>query len=188
MEKKLDFRVQRTYKTLQDALIRLLREKRFEEITVGELCETAMIRRATFYKHFGDKYELFSFTVREFLKHFNSQGGVDYDLSDPQSFYTGMVDYTLRFVEQNEDIFQSLMKSNNAQILFDILSNEVERDIGEHLKEDVKNGVNLPARTDLMASIFTGALIYTVKWWIVHDKQLPREELVQVCSSMMKFL
>ena len=57
MEKNTDLRIQKTYLALQNAFVALLEEKRFEELTVNELCDRAMIRRTTFYKHFGDKYE-----------------------------------------------------------------------------------------------------------------------------------
>ena len=59
MEKPLDLRIQKTYQSLIGAFLQLLKEKPFETITVHEICDMAMVRRATFYKHFGDKYEFF---------------------------------------------------------------------------------------------------------------------------------
>ena len=67
MEKKTDLRIQKTYLALQNAFEALLEEKRFEELTVNELCDKAMIRRTTFYKHFADKYEFFAFYIREMV-------------------------------------------------------------------------------------------------------------------------
>ena len=51
---------------LCDAFTRLLEVQSFEDITVNQLCEEAMIRRATFYKHFADKYEYLSFYLLGF--------------------------------------------------------------------------------------------------------------------------
>ena len=51
----MDLRVQKTYRALFGAFTELLEEHRFEDITVAMLCERAMIRRTTFYKHFADK-------------------------------------------------------------------------------------------------------------------------------------
>ncbi|QBD74844.1 TetR/AcrR family transcriptional regulator [Ktedonosporobacter rubrisoli] len=50
-------RAQRTHKLLQDALVELLEEKHFEHVTVGELTRRAMLNRATFYRHYLDKYD-----------------------------------------------------------------------------------------------------------------------------------
>ena len=73
MEKKTDLRIQKTYLALQNAFEALLEEKRFEELTVNELCDKAMIRRTTFYKHFADKYEFFAFYIREMVSTFRDQ-------------------------------------------------------------------------------------------------------------------
>ncbi|GCF08659.1 TetR family transcriptional regulator [Dictyobacter arantiisoli] len=58
MRKNQDIRARFTRKLLQDTLIALLAEKRFEMITVGEIAERAMVNRATFYRHYQDKYAL----------------------------------------------------------------------------------------------------------------------------------
>ena len=72
MEQKTDLRILRTYRSLNEAFTGLMEEKRFEDITVGELCERAMIRRTTFYKHFADKYEYFTFYIKEMRESFES--------------------------------------------------------------------------------------------------------------------
>ena len=54
MEKKLDFRIEKTYMSLHNAFTTLIEERHFEDFTVNDLCERAMIRRTTFYKHFAD--------------------------------------------------------------------------------------------------------------------------------------
>ena len=56
--KDTDLRIRRTHKLLQDALIELIAEKGFDAITVGEIAERAMVNRATFYRHYQDKYDL----------------------------------------------------------------------------------------------------------------------------------
>ena len=73
MEQHVDLRIQKTYHLLHKAFTGLMEEKGFEAITVGELCEHAMIRRATFYKHFADKYEYFSFYMKEIFASFRAQ-------------------------------------------------------------------------------------------------------------------
>jgi AcrR family transcriptional regulator len=57
-EEQTDLRVRRTQKFLQEAIIELIAEKGFDAITVGDIAERAMINRATFYRHYQDKYDL----------------------------------------------------------------------------------------------------------------------------------
>ena len=54
---KTDVRVKRTYGLLMNALLELMKEKDFENLSVSDICEKAGVHRATFYKHFNDKIE-----------------------------------------------------------------------------------------------------------------------------------
>src|SRR6266567_7075694 len=53
-----DLRVRRTRKSLQDALIGLMKEKSFQDIQITELTARAQVSRPTFYLHFRSKEEL----------------------------------------------------------------------------------------------------------------------------------
>jgi AcrR family transcriptional regulator len=55
---KEDLRVRRTRKMLQQALIALTIERGFAAVTVQDIAERAMVNRATFYRHYLDKYDL----------------------------------------------------------------------------------------------------------------------------------
>jgi AcrR family transcriptional regulator len=53
-----DLRIRRTQANLREALIDLIEEKGFDAVTVGDIAERAMVNRATFYRHYPDKYAL----------------------------------------------------------------------------------------------------------------------------------
>jgi hypothetical protein len=55
---KADRRTQRTKRNVQKALLTLLDEKAYEEITVQEILDRADVGRSTFYKHYQDKEDL----------------------------------------------------------------------------------------------------------------------------------
>ena len=48
----------RTDRAIQSALLSLLGKKSFEKITVQDILDETPVSRATFYKHFHDKYEI----------------------------------------------------------------------------------------------------------------------------------
>lgn len=70
---RLDPRVKRTRKLLQQAFAELLSEREFHSITVNDITERAEVNRATFYLHFDDKYALLSYSVREALQQLLNQ-------------------------------------------------------------------------------------------------------------------
>jgi len=65
--KRVDPRVNRTRKLLEQAFLELMSEKGFQDITIQDITERATVNRATFYAHFEDKYDLLdSFIRRQF--------------------------------------------------------------------------------------------------------------------------
>ena len=49
---KIDRRVRRTYKLLGDALISLILEKGYEDITIKDITERADVAYVTFFRHY----------------------------------------------------------------------------------------------------------------------------------------
>jgi len=58
-----DRRIARTRKHLQRAFMELLAEKAFEGVTIQDIADRADVNRATFYKHFQDKFELMDLMI-----------------------------------------------------------------------------------------------------------------------------
>ena len=52
---KTDKRIRRTRDTLGDALVDLIQEKPFDEITVQQILDRAGVGRSTFYEHYATK-------------------------------------------------------------------------------------------------------------------------------------
>ena len=68
LTRKLDSRVRRTRNALGDALIALMQERPFDDITVQDILDRAPIGRSTFYAHYRDKDDLFLSDVEDFLE------------------------------------------------------------------------------------------------------------------------
>src|ERR1700761_8402991 len=66
--KKPDRRVLHTRDVLGDALVKLMHERPFEEITVQHILDGAGVSRSTFYTHFSDKNDLFLSDAEEFFE------------------------------------------------------------------------------------------------------------------------
>ncbi len=65
---KIDRRIRRTRDTLGGALVRLMHEKPFDNITVQDVLDRAGVSRTTFYTHYRDKDDLFLSDVEDFFE------------------------------------------------------------------------------------------------------------------------
>lgn len=61
---KIDPRVVRTQKLIEEAFLEAMEEKGFEDLSVNDISERAGINRVTFYSHFADKYVLLGNLIR----------------------------------------------------------------------------------------------------------------------------
>lgn len=64
----MDRRIKYTKNIIKETLITLLNEKDINKITVSEICKTADINRATFYRYYLDVYDLFEKIKDEFTQ------------------------------------------------------------------------------------------------------------------------
>jgi AcrR family transcriptional regulator len=60
-----DLRVQRTHRLILEALIELTVQKGFSAVTVRDIARRAGINRATFYRHYQDKFDLLDQYIQE---------------------------------------------------------------------------------------------------------------------------
>lgn len=178
MEKKIDFRIQKTYMALIGALQAMLCEMPFEEITVTNLCERAHTRKATFYKHFGDKSELFVFMIKTIQDQYDivvEKNGYE----NPLDYYTGIFKYMLDFFSDNEKMILNILKSSARWSLVDTLIDETSYEIKRLFVHDIKDGkMSQDISPEFLSSIYTGALYQGSCWWILNKNKMSKEEAV----------
>jgi AcrR family transcriptional regulator len=83
-----DLRVVRTRKMLREAIVTLAIQKGFASVTVNDIVELAMVNRATFYRHYQDKYDLVESYLDELYAELNP---VPAPVSGPEEPNPGLV-------------------------------------------------------------------------------------------------
>ena len=156
MEKKIDLRLQKTYQSLHAAFTELLEEKRFEELTVGELCDRAAIRRTTFYKHFADKYDYFAFYLQEMMS--TLQHHLPRDIA-PSAAFVHMCRELLDFLHVHSRMVSNIRGSSMFPLLLDILLDQFTRDITELLRRLHPEIVREPGRLEGIAAFYVGGMV-----------------------------
>ena len=77
--KSVDPRIRRTRLLLQQALEKLLKMKRFEELSIQDIADAATVNRATFYDHYPDKFALLECMVASQFNALLAARGVKFD-------------------------------------------------------------------------------------------------------------
>ena len=171
MEKELDLRIQKTYLALTKSLYEMMKEMAFEDIRVVDICDRAMVRKSTFYKHFADKTELLAFMVRRLKDKFDENIYLDKNDISPVEYFVSFMDQIFAFLNNNDELVNSVIKSSSLPIVINVLSEQAIPDVRAKLKEDKKNGYNMIAEPNFLASFFVGGIMEIVRDWLINDKK-----------------
>jgi len=185
MEKKLDLRIEKTYLSLQNAFTSLLEEKHFEDFTVNDLCEKAMIRRTTFYKHFADKFDYFSFYLKEICATFQDQLSPDNTSTDINQYFLHMTRALLQFLSKHERIVDSIIESNMFPLLYDLLAEQIRNDLLLTYRHIYKTPNSNYRLFEYKASFYAGGLLTTLREWIKNGKRIEEEQFIQIISMLL---
>jgi len=108
VQKTGDLRVRRTRKLLQKAMLELVTEKGFTEVTVRDITNRAMVNRTTFYRHYLDKYDLLRQYIEELPGLIDSQVGEASWVDQPDQPPAGLV-RILKHVQLNADFYRVML-------------------------------------------------------------------------------
>ena len=170
-EPKEDLRQRRTKKLLTEALLALMEERPFSEISVVDICQRAMIHRTTFYAHFEDKYALLRYAVARLYRAFEPTAE---DLrANPRSYLLSVFQNSLSFVRAHKGLYRSAVSSGSMDI------QTLEDLVAEQLLSRLPADEAHPARAEITAHFYAGGILSLVRWWIERDTNLSEEALLQ---------
>lgn len=124
----MDLRKKRTLKLLDNAFTELIEEKPFEEISVAELCERAMIRRATFYRHFPNKEEFLTFYVQNRRSKVDKAVVSNINSLDLNDYCKAMTSELVKLAYSNKRLLQGLKLSSSRDTFIAALARALAKD------------------------------------------------------------
>ncbi len=196
----MDLRIQKTYRSLLTAFTRLLEKHRYEDVSVAMLCDEAMIRRTTFYKHFADKSEFFSFFVDslrvELVKygeakaeeHRLSKGeSVDEDplvvnVEEGIAILRALVDFLLEHAKLVDNILDSSMSGMMLLMIEDRVAEIFRERYHAHAKARGEDPLAFAAASEFAAG---GIVRLFGKWWMRGHDPETEGELVTAAETMV---
>jgi len=161
---KQDRRVRRTRDRLGDALISLMHEKPFDDITVQDVLDRARVSRSTFYTHYTDKDDLLMSDAEDFFEGISMALSVHGDISDRvlpvREFFA--------HVSQERKFINALSASGKLVDNMELARGHFARGIQRRLAE-LPRGRGIPASArPAIAFALAGSLLSLMTWWLDH--------------------
>lgn len=178
-----DRRKKKTRLAIHKAFINLLKQYDMETITIQQIADEADINRATFYKHYEDKYILLNTIedneVRNINKFMDYQQVKNTEINNQASLNKlvenipkNIMNTILNNIELYEVLFKMKRVSTLETKMADVIANNLKMVLGEndHIS-------NIPFR--YFHAYVSGAMINIIKLWVLDEQRISADELTK---------
>jgi hypothetical protein len=173
VSKKPTIGATRTLNALYRAMFLRLCEKSFEEIPVQELCDIAMLPRATFYNYFDDKYDLLSYCWT--ILRSKTDPGVEKHCNSQERLFL-LMDNIIDLFEANLATVNRILKCNlpNQYLINDLriyLTTEMIKICHE---SPLQHHNKIPE--GMAAKLYSYAVLIILEWKFVDKKECSKAQ------------
>ncbi len=183
----VDRRVQRTRKSLHEALMALVLEVSYDTITVQQILDRANVGRSTFYTHFQDKDELLMWGTQHLRETISTAQRREQSAAaapeDIVRFSLAMFEHAHGYRKVYRALVTTSVWPHLRQRIQNILAELIRRECAANMKRQRRSKSELPV--ELFVHYLASTLMAVVTWWVDHNSPLPPEEIDQVFRGLV---
>lgn len=176
MNAKVDRRIRRSRRALADALLYLVTQKQFSEISILDITEQADMNRSTFYLHFQSKEELLLAALVERFDELVEGFG---DISNERPIWDAPeIDlWVFEHVADNAAVYKALFDDPNLGLVIHAVIGYIaefnERITVASLPTETTPALPVP----ILAQHIAGSLYALIHWWLHNDMPYTAAEM-----------
>ena len=163
--KKIDARILRSKRDLADSLESLLEKKNYDDITIKEICEGALVSKLTFYNNFYDKNELLKFMFARRIKELSIKiNSLFPTKKSSNDVYKDVIKIIIHYFYENKEKFKKMVSNDRSYVMFWNINTFVY-ELSPLIAPIYNNLINFDAPKELILSYYVGAfanIIYTL--------------------------
>lgn len=186
MKDSQDLRVIRTKQLVRKALLELIDEIGFENITVKSLTERAQINRSTFYSHFYDKYDLLESTIEEVLLSFAEEVAPKSEeeltqKEEPKAFLLRAFQY----IHRHSYFFKVMMGERGIPSFQQQMLKIIQTYMEDRLTKLHPNLDNMAVPKEIFISYIAHANLGIIFYWVESDMKYSPYYMAEQLTNMM---
>ncbi|MCC6956509.1 MAG: TetR/AcrR family transcriptional regulator [Anaerolineales bacterium] len=174
---KIDRRIKRTQRLLQEALVALTLEKGFDEVTIREITERADVGYTTFFRHYPDKEALLVDVLDTMRQDFHNLLMPHSIITEPET----MGELLFEYVEQNLDLCRVLLDSTDTITLLRPVQEIGQQEIGMMFSAAQEREIPL----EVAASHLMTSLVMLIRWWLENDMPYSPRKMGEIAAKMI---
>lgn len=180
---KEDLRIVRTRRLLSSTLLDMMEEQSIEKISVINLCNRAMVNRATFYAHFEDKYHLLSFALEELKDGLYADFTKDTKFTTPSDTVNSLLLMAVEFFFDEHNHIANILKYNRNGKVISSIQESIAQSIKYQLSK-YKDSYEVKIPVQVLSNFIAGGMMSTAVWCIDNPEKYTREEFVRYANTL----
>lgn len=178
--KNTDVRVERTYRQLFNGLLSLLAENSFEDLSVSKICEESGVHRATFYKHFNDKYEFLDLCIVNKLMEISfEEMETNPTPENIRNNVMNCIKEVLLFIDKNKPIISAAFLDNHSSSFRNSFYDAVVQFCMDKFTDILKQDED---KMLLFSNFYAGAFVGAIKWYVESECENAADQVYNFCS------
>lgn len=180
---KEDMRQRRSRQHLTSALLGLMEEQPYGEISVVDICQRAMVHRTTFYAHFEDKDDLFRYVLKNLMDQFSE----NWERAEAERGLRVGIRDEFRKVLEFFKVHQRLCSvglggagSPQFQMMEKAIAQVLEHFILEREGADPQTD---PYAAKAWGRFYAGGILSAVDCWLESGKPVPLEQMADLLEQ-----
>lgn len=184
-QKKEDRRINRTRKLMQEALMALIVERGYENITVQDILDKADVGRSTFYAHYRDKDELLLSWFGHLQTLFEQQQD---DLLKARR--TGndtefnIVLELFRYTAQHHRLYKAVAGRQSGEMVLRYLHRYLSGLLTPIMEEVVRKRKTYPVPVEVTVHYLVSSLLSLITWWLDRNMPYPPEKMEEIFRTL----
>jgi AcrR family transcriptional regulator len=179
---KNDRRSQRTQRTIHEALMSLLQEKRYDAITVQDIIDRADVGRSTFYAHYQDKEDLMSSLLVHLMDVLSQMPGRAAATNLERLIPARDI---FEHVQQNLDLFKGMVRGRGLELFFEKGQDYWSEKIAAALQEELPAGQTPAVPIPVTAHFVAGSFVTILRWWLDNKMPYSPQEMDQIVQRLL---
>ncbi|SMQ81610.1 transcriptional regulator, TetR family [Bacillus sp. OV166] len=175
---KIDRRIAKSQVAIKNAVIELMSEKSFDDITIQDIADRADVNRGTIYLHYMDKYDLLDKMIEEHIDNLRELCQSASEMTFQEGNYVWF-----EYFERNYLFFSTMLASKGAPYF---RSRFLDLVIEEY-KAEVENteGKNQGLNEEVILQFFGSAIVGAVEWWFKNKMPLPARVMAEQTGTLL---
>lgn len=176
---KVDRRIAKSQEAIKKALVEIMSEKNFDDITIQDISDKANVSRGTLYLHYTDKFDLLDRLIEEHIEELREICKSTAEMNFKEA--------NLPWFEylKSHHLFFSTMLASKGSPAF--RSRFIEFLIEEFQDEiDTTKGKNQGMQKEIILQFIVTSYVGIVEWWIKSGMLYPSDVMAEQVGDLLE--